>query len=232
MQQPEQQIWTLSDYTGEFLTRSYAMADGYNTWFNGYDNQSMSWARTQRHHSTAPMTAITSGTIVVIHGTVTDISAAQRKLSRKQTFQMEYLLHLTLDDAWMGYVYQQQPKPTSFTGVAVTLTAVDPNHNFITIGEVTTDSAGAFSYLWTPPTVPGQYTVTATFCGTNGYYGSSAETAMAVQNAPPTPAPNRFTTNRLGIDIDRRVRNRSGHNCDNRNRRCTSIVADEKTAIS
>ena len=34
-----QQIWALSDYTGEFLTSSYAMADGYNTWFNGYDNQ-------------------------------------------------------------------------------------------------------------------------------------------------------------------------------------------------
>ena len=33
------EIWTLSDYTGEFAAMSYAMADGYNTWFNGYDNQ-------------------------------------------------------------------------------------------------------------------------------------------------------------------------------------------------
>ena len=32
------QIWTLSGYTGEFSAMSYAMADGYNTWFNGYDN--------------------------------------------------------------------------------------------------------------------------------------------------------------------------------------------------
>ena len=33
-----QLIWKLSGYTGEFFTISYAMADGYNNWFNGYDN--------------------------------------------------------------------------------------------------------------------------------------------------------------------------------------------------
>ena len=33
------QIWTLSDYTGEFLTSSYAMADGYSIMFNSYDNE-------------------------------------------------------------------------------------------------------------------------------------------------------------------------------------------------
>ena len=92
-------------------------------------------------------------------------------------------------ESWMGYVYQQQAEPTNFTGVTVTLTAIDPNHNFITIGTATTDSKGAFSYMWTPPSVPGKYTVTATFAGTNGYWGSSAETAMAAQNAPATPAP-------------------------------------------
>ena len=39
---------------------------------------------------------------------------------------------------WMGYVYDQQPEPTNFTGVTVTLTAIDPNHNFITLGTATT----------------------------------------------------------------------------------------------
>jgi outer membrane protein assembly factor BamB len=33
------EIWTISGYTGEFFTTSYAIADGYATWFNGYDNQ-------------------------------------------------------------------------------------------------------------------------------------------------------------------------------------------------
>ena len=185
------QIWTLSDYTGEFLTSSYAMADGYNTWFNSYDNSIYVVGKGPSATTVqAPQTAITSGTNVVIQGTVMDTSVGTQQTEQKADFPNGVPV---ASDAsmtqWMEYVYQQQPKPTSFTGVEVTLTAVDPNNNFITIGEVYTDSAGAFSYLWTPPTVPGKYTVTATFCGTNGYYGSSAETAMAVQNAPPTPAP-------------------------------------------
>ena len=94
----------------------------------------------------------------------------------------------------MGYVYQQQAEPTNFTGVTVTLTAIDPNGNFVTLGTATTDTNGLYSYHWTPPNVPGKYTVTATFAGTNGYWGSHAETDMAVQNAPsataaPTPTP-------------------------------------------
>ena len=81
----------------------------------------------------------------------------------------------------MSYVYQQQPVPTNFTGVTVTLTAIDPNGNYITLGTATTDTNGLFSFQWQPPNVPGKYTVTATFAGTNGYWGSNAETAMTVQ---------------------------------------------------
>ena len=33
------EIWTLNSYVGEFRANSYAMADGYATWFNGLDNQ-------------------------------------------------------------------------------------------------------------------------------------------------------------------------------------------------
>jgi hypothetical protein len=89
----------------------------------------------------------------------------------------------------MGYVYQQQPEPTNFTGVTVTITAIDPNGNYIPIGTATTNDAGLYTYTWTPPSVPGSYLVTATFAGTNGYWGSSAKTGMVVQNAPATPAP-------------------------------------------
>ena len=35
---------------------------------------------------------------------------------------------------WMEYVYEQQPEPTNVTGVPVTLTAIDPNGNFVTLG--------------------------------------------------------------------------------------------------
>ena len=88
----------------------------------------------------------------------------------------------------MGYVYQQQAEPTNFTGVTVTLTATDPNGNFITIGKATTDTNGLYGFMWTPPNVPGKYTVTATFAGTNGYWGSNAQTTMVVASPPSTPA--------------------------------------------
>ena len=75
-----QQIWTLSDYTGEFLAGSYAIADGYSVFNNGYDNsiytvgQGPSAATVQ-----APQTAITAGTNVAIQGTVMDTSAGTQQ---------------------------------------------------------------------------------------------------------------------------------------------------------
>ena len=39
------------------------------------------------------------------------------------------------------------------------------------------------------PTIAGNYTVYATFAGTNGYYGSSSETSFNIMNAPATSAP-------------------------------------------
>ncbi len=74
----------------------------------------------------------------------------------------------------------QQPKPTNATGVTVTLTAIDPNGNLITLGQATSDDTGKYAFPWTAPTVPGLYKVTATFSGTNSYYSSSAETNFIV----------------------------------------------------
>jgi hypothetical protein len=91
--------------------------------------------------------------------------------------------------AWMGYVYQQQPEPTNFTGVTVTLSVLDPNNNTYTIGTATTDANGMFHYTWAPHDITGTYTVTATFAGTNGYWPSNAETNMIVQSPAATSAP-------------------------------------------
>jgi hypothetical protein len=88
----------------------------------------------------------------------------------------------------MEYVYMQKPKPTNATGVPVTLTVTDSNGNTRPIGTTTSDSSGSYSFQWTPD-ITGKYTVTATFAGSNAYYGSSAETAFAVDPAAPTPAP-------------------------------------------
>jgi hypothetical protein len=190
------EIWTLSDYTGEFFAMSYAMADGYNTWFNGYDDQV--YVVGQGPSATtvqAPLSATTVGNSVVIQGTVMDISAGTTQTEQAADFPNGVPVSSDASmKEWMGYVYQQQPLPTNFTGVTVQIAAIDPNGNHVTLGTATTDANGMFHYTWTTPNVPGTYTVYATFAGTNGYYGSNAETNMVVQSAPtataaPTPTP-------------------------------------------
>ncbi len=186
-----QQIWTLSSITAEFGSISYAMADGYNTWFNGYDNSIYVVGRGPSDTTVqAPLTAITAGNNVVIQGTVMDISSGTKQTEQAADFPNGVPCASDASmTAWMRYVYQQQPCPTNFTGVTVTLTAIDPNNNFITLGKATTDANGLYHFTWTPPSVPGTYLVTATFAGTNGYWGSDAQTAMVVQSPAPTAAP-------------------------------------------
>jgi hypothetical protein len=90
---------------------------------------------------------------------------------------------------WMGYVYKQFTRPTNATGVEVTLTVLDSNNNYREIGKTTTDASGSFSYQWAPD-IPGKYVVTATFADSGAYYGSYAQTAIGVDEAPePTPEP-------------------------------------------
>jgi hypothetical protein len=90
---------------------------------------------------------------------------------------------------WMKYVYMQFARPTSASGVEVTLDAIDPNGNWIPIGNSTSDSSGMYSLQWTPE-IPGKYTIIATFAGTASYYASFSETAIAVDPAPATPTPS------------------------------------------
>jgi len=203
------EIWTLSCYTGEFLASSYAIADGYSVTDNGYNNEV--YVVGQGASSTtvqAPMTAVTAGTNVAIQGTVMDISAGTQQFQQKQDFPNGVPCSSDASmTQWMQYVYDQQPEPTTFTGVTVTLTAIDPNGNFVTLGTATSDSSGLYHLTWTPPSIAGTYLVTATFAGNSGYYGSSAQTTMIVQNAPsataaPTPAPASNTdTYVLGLGI-------------------------------
>jgi hypothetical protein len=193
-----QQIWQLSDYPGNSagVSGPIGIADGYATFMNSYDNQI--YVIGQGSSATtvqAPQTAITSGNNVVIQGTVMDTSAGAQQPTVKADFPNGVPV---ASDAsmtqWMGYVYQQQAEPTNFTGVTVTLTAIDPNGNSIHIGDVTTLASGLYTYTWTAPNIPGNYLITATFAGTNGYWPSSVQTGMNVQQAPsatatPTPAP-------------------------------------------
>ena len=77
----------------------------------------------------------------------------------------------------------------------MSIDAIDPNGNFITIGNATSDITGNYNLAWAPPSVPGKYTIIATFAGSNSYYGSTTETATYVASAAaPTPAPTSTPT--------------------------------------
>ncbi len=200
------EIWTLSSaVASSSLT---AIADGYATWCNGYDNQIYVVGRGPSVTTvSAPDIAAALGTPVVIKGTVMDISAGTTQNEQAARFPhgVPAMSDASMKD-WMGYVYQQQPLPADVLGVSVTLSVLDSNNNYYDIGTVTTDVNGFFSYDWTPD-IPGKFIVYATFEGTNGYWPSQAETAFAVMQAPeataePTPTPAPMTdTYVLGFGI-------------------------------
>ena len=128
----------------------------------------------------------------------------------------------------MEYVYMQQNKPTNATGVDVYLTVVDANGNYRYIGTATSDSSGTYSLQWTPD-ITGKYTVIATFTGSNAYYGSSAQTAFAVDAAAATatPQPTQPASMADLYFVPGIVR----HNHCNRSRRRSSTACSKKKTI-
>ena len=184
------EIWTLSGATGEFTGESYAIADGYSVFFNSYNSQIYTLGRgpSSTTVEAGPKTSVIGNT-VVLEGTVTDIS-----LGTSQTEQAKRFPHgvpVSSDQSmgdWMAYVYSQQPKPTNFTGVDVTLSVIVANGNYRTVGTATTDASGYYSCVWTPD-ISGKYTVIATFAGNKGYWPSTQETSFNIQDAPATPTP-------------------------------------------
>ena len=184
------EIWAISDYTGEFSSFSYAMADGYSNWFNGYDNQIYTVGKGPSTMTvSAPNLAAASGQPVVISGTVLDISAGSKQTEQAGRFPNGIpLANDMIMGEWMGYVYQQMPLPTNFLGVNVVISVVDSNGNFRTIGTTTTDAKGQYNVVWTPD-ISGTYQVVATFAGTNAYWPSSATAAFNVMAEHPTATP-------------------------------------------
>jgi hypothetical protein len=70
----------------------------------------------------------------------------------------------------------------------VQLAVLDSNGNHYPIGYATTDESGTYSLTWTP-SITGNYTIYATFAGTNGYWPSSAETHVYAGTPAATAAP-------------------------------------------
>jgi outer membrane protein assembly factor BamB len=182
-----EEIWTIDNYGCQ---GSIAIADDYLVCLNMYDMQIYCFGKGPSATTVeAPMTAITAGNSVVIQGTVTDIAAGTKQQAQAARFPNG--VPVVSDEsisAWMEYVYMQKPLPTDATGVEVSLDAVDPNNNLIHIGTATSDTSGTFSYTWTTPDVPGDYTITATFAGSKSYWSSYAETHATVSQAPAATA--------------------------------------------
>jgi hypothetical protein len=157
---------------------------------NGLDNNIYSIGRGPSALTvTAPDLSAASGQPVVIRGTVTDVSAGTKQDEQAARFPngVPVASDSVMKD-WMGYVYQQKPLPTGFTGVEVSIDVVDSNGNYRNIGTTTSDYSGAYSLVWQPD-IPGTYNVVATFKGTNGYWPSTATTAFNVMGEHPTATP-------------------------------------------
>jgi outer membrane protein assembly factor BamB len=189
------ELWTLSSYVTEFQTQSFAVADGYATWFNSYDDSIYTVGRGPTVTKVSAAAAgFQQGGSIVITGTVADLSSGAKQAEQAARFPLGLPV---ADDSvmteWMAYVYQQKPLPTNFKGVEVTLDVVDSNGNYRNIGSARTDASGMYSYQWTPD-IAGKYTVIATFHGSNGYWPSYSETAFAVDPAHPTEAPTATPT--------------------------------------
>ncbi|HLN46119.1 MAG TPA: PQQ-binding-like beta-propeller repeat protein [Candidatus Sulfotelmatobacter sp.] len=120
---------------------------------------------------------VTNGAAVLIKGNVLDQSPAQPGTPAVADSSMsEWMDYLNMQNATL---LNNPPKPD---GVTVRLAAVGPNGDVINIGTVTSDSDGLYKKTWTAPT-EGEYTVYATFDGSNSYYGSYGETALSVIKA-------------------------------------------------
>ena len=185
------EVWTLPGWFGYTGRAAAVETDGYFAYINLYDNQIYAIGKGPSATTVdAPQLAVTAGDSVVIRGTVTDISAGTKQAAQAANFPngVPAVSDASMSD-WMTYVYMQKPMPTNTVGVQVSLDALDPNGNFIHLGNATSDTTGLYSYMWTTPNVPGKYTIVATFSGTESYWGSYTETSMGVTEAATTPVP-------------------------------------------
>ncbi|MBT0159007.1 PQQ-binding-like beta-propeller repeat protein [Candidatus Bathyarchaeota archaeon A05DMB-2] len=137
---------------------------------------------------TAPNVAVTTGSSIMIKGSVTDISPGTFESGIRARFANGVPAISDADmSMWMDYLYGQNatllnnpPKPD---GVEVSLSVLDSNGNYRSIGTTKTNSDGFFAFSWKPD-IDGQFTVYASFAGSESYWPSHAVTSFLVENAP------------------------------------------------
>jgi outer membrane protein assembly factor BamB len=166
-----------------------AVADGYLVTSNPDDGYMYVYGKGKSAATvSAPQTSIPLGESIVLTGTVLDQSPAQPNApcvsKESMTLQMQYLhMQMPIGGLWGN---------ETMTGVPVSLDTLDPNGNYVHIGDVTTDGySGTFGFTWEPE-VPGQYQVTATFMGDDSYGSSFATTYVNIAEAAATVTPMPF----------------------------------------
>jgi hypothetical protein len=203
-----EELWKIMSWCnpGSFMSPGIATADGYIAYLNHYDHQIYVIGKgpSATTVNASPKVSV-NGESVLVEGSVIDIVAGTKQ--DEQAARFPYGVPAVSDadmGEWMEYVYMQKPRPANATGVEVVIEVLDPNNNYYEVGRTTSDANGMFSCMFTPE-VPGKYTIIATFEGSEGYWGSYAETAIGVEEAPaatpePTPTPAPMTdTYVLGI---------------------------------
>jgi len=168
-------VWKLP-----IFVESLAIADGKLVANSEYDNLIYTIGKGPSATTvTGPENVQPLGTPVLLKGTVTDQSPGAKDTP---AIADEYM------SEWMEYLYMQQRCPKDAEGVEVVLETLDPNGNLYEIDTVTSDASGMFKLMW-EPSVPGEYTIIATFEGSDSYYRSYAETAIGVTEAPTAAQP-------------------------------------------
>ncbi len=181
-----EELWTMLSWgaVGSFADEGWPVADDSIVYMNTYDMQIYCLSKGPSEITVdAPMAGVAAGNSIVIRGTVTDISAGTKQ--SEQTMRFPNGVPAVSDDCmgeWMEYVYMQKPKPDDVTGVPVRLMVTDPNNNVQDLGYALSDDLGNYAFEWTP-SVAGLHTVTATFEGSNSYYGSQAGVSFVASQA-------------------------------------------------
>jgi outer membrane protein assembly factor BamB len=131
----------------------------------------------------APSSGVVLGGKVMITGTVMDESPGAPNTPAVSDADMV---------VWMDHLYGQNAtllnNPPSVRGVDVTLDVLDSNGNRRNIGTTTSDSNGFFKFSWTPD-IEGDYTIYASFAGSESYWPSNAVAALVVEPIVQTESP-------------------------------------------
>jgi len=189
-----QEIWKLQHFVIGNNDRMLSIADGYIVASSDYDGQLYCIGKGPSATTvSAPLNGVSTGSSFTILGTVTDQSAGTQELYSKALYPNGVpAVSDASQEGFMEYLYQQQIKPTNTIGVPVSLDAIDPNGNFVHLGDAISDASGFYSFAVDADMLSagsGTYKVIATFAGSESYGSSSAETAFVVSASAATSTP-------------------------------------------